>query len=574
MTTELSPRLESKGTRSSALWGRRKPTSLLVAAALAVPFAFGTATAAADGTDPASSTAYVQPTLLDQAADHPSSTFNVIVQGADGTTTAGVDQAVQDTADSVPGASDGTTAQYSVIDGVSAQLTGAEVIQLANDDSIDAIVPDLPVASTGAFQGSAANGYSNSQLWSSVAGVTSSWLSNAKAPTIAIVDSGIDSQRADFASRVIGQVNFAGSVDNSPGDGYGHGTLVAGIAAGQAPDYAGVAPTANLLSLDVMNDHGVGRTSSVIAAAQWIYKHRAQYNIKVANFSLTGSLPTSFQFDPLDKAVEKLWLSGVVVVTAAGNYGNANGPSGVPFAPGNDPLVLTVGAADTNGTLDTADDTVAPWSAWGYTPDGFAKPDLIAPGRHIAGPVPVNGVMTAEGSALGRSTGPGYMWMSGTSFAAPVVSGIAAYLMAIHPTWTPDQVKGALMGSASSTAAGMAGGVGEASATAAVAVTSPVNPNAGLDRFLMPDPLGSPTPVLDTASWSSAASSNASWSSASWSSASWSSASWSSASWSSASWASASWSSASWSSASWSSASWSSSTTASGLDPDATAASS
>ena len=55
-------------------------------------------------------------------------------------------------------------------------------------------------------------------------------------------------------------------------------------------------------------------------------------------------------YDPLDKAVEKLWLSGVVVVAAAGNYGVNGQPSGVLFAPGNDPFVITVGAADIGET--------------------------------------------------------------------------------------------------------------------------------------------------------------------------------------------------------------------------------
>ena len=166
-----------------------------------------------------------------------------------------------------------------------------------------------------------------------------------------------------------------------------------------------------------------------------------------------------------------------------------------------------------------------------------------------------------------RIVAPGYMWMSGTSFAAPVVSGIAADLLALHPLWTPDQVKGALMLTAAKTGAGAgvnALGVGEVQASAAMNVVAPPNPNSGLNGFIVSDANGGLT--FDAASWSSAAQANASWNSASWSSASWSSASWSSASWSSASWSSASWSSASWSSgqtidgclpdASWSSLIW------------------
>ena len=87
----------------------------------------------------------------------------------------------------------------------------------------------------------------------------------------------------------------------------------------------------------------------------------------------------SVLFDPLDQAVEKLWLNGIVVVAAAGNYGTAGAPSGVPFAPGNDPFIITVGAADIGSSVKAGDDTVAPFSAYGYTPDGFMKPDIRRP---------------------------------------------------------------------------------------------------------------------------------------------------------------------------------------------------
>ena len=84
-----------------------------------------------------------------------------------------------------------------------------------------------------------------------------------------------------------------------------------------------------------------------------------------------------------------------------------------------------------------------------------------------------------------RVTAPGYMWMSGTSFSAPVVSGAAAIVLAKNPNWTPDQVKGALMVSAKGLSqVGGAGGVGVIQANKAVAVDSPPNPNLGLDQFV------------------------------------------------------------------------------------------
>jgi len=330
---------------------------------------------------------------------------------------------------------------------------------------------------------------------------------------------------------------------------------VASIAANGGGTRTGAEPRANIVSLDVLDDNGNGVVSDVIAAFDWILAHKDEYNIRVANLSLNAG-GTAFWADPLDRAVESLWLNGVVVVVASGNYGTSAGPSGVVFSPANDPFVITVGASSTRQTVPVSDDYAADWSAWGYTNDGFFKPELAAPGRWMRGAVPASSTMKNQFPE--RAEGPDYMWMSGTSFAAPVVSGIAATILSRHPEWTPDQVKGALMvstGTPNGYISDGALGVGIVNGTAALATDGLVNPNAGLNQFVSTD--GSTgLPTFDGSAWMSVAMANASWNSASWSSASWSSASWSSASWSSASWSSASWSSASWSSASWSSASW------------------
>src|SRR5207237_996839 len=113
---------------------------------------------------------------------------------------------------------------------------------------------------------------------------------------------------------------------------------------------------------------------------------------------------------------------------------------------------------------------------------------------------------------LDHVVSPGYMQLSGTSFAAPVVAGTAAQIIARHPNWTPDQIKGALMLTARpiSAAAGKSGGVGEVTASRAVTVNNPPNPNKGLDRFLATDATTGST-VFDSASWVDTAKSNASW---------------------------------------------------------------
>jgi hypothetical protein len=400
-----------------------------------------------------------------------------------------------------------------------------------------------------------ASGFWNWQLWPYAVHADSLWDSTSRdgatAPTIAVVDSGVDSSLPGLDGVVTQQVTLTSLTQSAAADGYGHGSFVAQVAAGRAPGDAGAAPTAHVVSLDVMDDNGMAMTSDVIAAADWIYSHKDTDGIRVANFSLLGSSPSSFQYDPLDRALEKLWLSGVVVVTAAGNFAVDGAASDVPYAPANDPFTIAVGAADTAGTVSPVDDFAAPWSAYGHTLDGFAKPDLGAPGRYMVEQVPTGSTLYT--TRPDRIVAPGELQLSGTSFAAPVVSGLAADLLAAHPDWTPDQVKGALMLSAvqPGQSAPFALGVGEVDGGAAAAVADPPNPNAALDQFLVPDPAGGPTPVFDAASWGTAVQADASWGTASWGTASWGTASWGTASWGTTYWDSASWGTASWGTASW-----------------------
>jgi subtilisin family serine protease len=161
--------------------------------------------------------------------------------------------------------------------------------------------------------------------------------------------------------------------------------------------------------------------------------------------------------------------------------------------------------------------------------------------------------------ALERPTslvGSGYMQLSGTSFAAPIVSGAAAQILTARPSWTPDQVKGALMvtATAAPSAAPLSVGVGVVDVAKAVALSNAPNPNVALNKYLVSESDGSGK-VFDAAAWASTARTDAAWASAAWSSAAWSSAAWSSAAWSSAAWSSAAWASAAWSSAAWSSTS-------------------
>jgi serine protease AprX len=534
-------------SRSNALWGkggRGLVTALVAVLVVAAPLAAGARKGDGRTTQPVPTT-YVDPILMAKAEATPNELVKVIIQGKLGKGTAHADDAfhdVQDRFGSQP--AERVKDKYAFVNSVAATLRAKKVLRLAR-------IPGLTVTYDAPVKLSSTVTPTSTQLWPTASGVKPLW-SNRPAtgpvPTIAIVDSGIDKNRADFdmGARVIDEVVLTNLQPNSPGDGRGHGTFVAGIAAGNAPGRAGAAPQANLISLDVMDDHGMARTSDVIAAAEWIYANRAAKNIKVANFSLHSTMPSNFINDPLDRAVEKLWFGGVTVVAAAGNYGKADGPSGVPYAPGNDPFVITVGAVDLEGSVYVWNHDVPNWSAYGYTKDGFRKPELAAAGRYMIGPVPAAGTLrTAKPENV---VGSGSMRLSGTSFSAPVVAGAAAQLLIQHPNWTPDQIKGALMQRARHIpeAASGSAGVGEINAYRSTLLSNPPNPNAALNKFRRTNPLTGMT-EFDGTAWYAAAKASVSWDSVSWSDVSWSDVSWTDVSWADVSWSDVSWSDVSWS---------------------------
>jgi serine protease AprX len=532
-------------SRSNALWGkggRGLVTALVAVLVVAAPLAAGARKG--DGRNlQLAPTTYVDPILMAKAEATPNELVKVIIQGRLGKGTAHAVDAfhdVQDRSGSAP--AERVKDQYGFVSSVAVTLRAKKVLRLAR-------VPGLTVTFDAPVKLSSTP--TSNHLWTTASGVKPLWgnrPATGPMPAIAIVDSGIDKNRADFdlGARVIDDVVLTNLQPNSPGDGRGHGTFVAGIAAGSAPGQSGAAPQANLISLDVMDDQGMARTSDVIAAAEWIYANRASRNIKVANFSLHSTMPSNFINDPLDKAVEKLWFAGVTVVAAAGNYGTEDGPSGVPFAPGNDPFVITVGAVDLEGSVNVRRHDVPNWSAYGYTKDGFRKPELAAAGRYMIGPVP--GTATLRSAKPENVVGSGYMRLSGTSFAAPVVAGAAAQLAIQHPNWTPDQIKGALMQRARYIPEAPAGsaGVGEINAFRSTMLTTPPNPNAALNRFVKPSLLNG-TSEFDGTAWYAAAKASVSWDSVSWSDVSWSDVSWTDVSWSDVSWTDVSWSDVSWS---------------------------
>src|SRR5256714_14112677 len=547
----------SDDSRSNALWGkggRGLVTMMAAVLVLGIPLA---ASAGSNGsTGDSTQQTYVSPGMLIQADKHPNKTIHVIV------TSNGGELPKSQILDMTLGSVD---RKLGLIDGISLDLRSNRLAQLAKIPGLT-ITPDAPAHPTGLA-------FTSKQLWVPNTGIDKLWnapvanstktQSDLTAPTIAVVDSGVDASKvADFGARVVQQVNLTTLPNNSVGDGRGHGTFVAGIAAGQAPGYAGASPRSNIVSLDVMDDTGTARTSDGIAAAPWILADKDKYNIKVANFSLHASNSSSFTHDPLDKAVEKLWFSGVTVVAAAGNYGLPNGPSGVPYAPGNDPFVITVGAADMDGNPNPKDDTAPFWSAYGYTNDGFRKPEVAADGRYMVGPIPMTSTLASQKAS--NVVSPGYIQLSGTSFAAPIVAGIATQIIARNPSWGPDQIKGALMATARPTPSAGPGslGLGGGKASRAGTATNTPNPNKALEKFLAADPAGGSLPRFDAVSLSDTAKADGSRDAVSWADVSWGDPAvaagfWGRISWSDVSWAdSLSSADVSWADISWSDASY------------------
>ena len=242
---------------------------------------------------------------------------------------------------------------------------------------------------------------------------------NGSGVKIAILDTGIDPSHPDFfvdtqskiiASKSFVDYNFDGIPDEPVNDGHGHGTHVAGIAAGTGgylPFVKGVAPGAQLIVGKVLSDQGWGYYSWIISGIDWAVQQGAD----IISMSLGGT-PWQF-YDPLVAAVNNAYQQGVLVVVAAGNEGPDEFTVGTPgVAEG----ALTVGAH-----YIEMDDII--WfSSRGPTPNGTLKPDVTAPGVYIT-------AARANATYMGLPASYYHVIASGTSMATPHVSGFAAVLL-------------------------------------------------------------------------------------------------------------------------------------------------
>jgi serine protease AprX len=279
--------------------------------------------------------------------------------------------------------------------------------------------------------------------------------------TVAVLDSGLAKGHDDFTGSKVRY--FKDFVNNRSDryDDYGHGTHVAGILAGSGKDSdgkeMGVAPGAQLVVLKVLDSQGNGTLANVIAALDWLALNAQTLRVRVANLSF-GAKPTELPSkDPLALAAKALVDRGVVVVAAAGNNGELNGEKvwGGILSPADAPWVITVGASSSMGTLSRKDDQMASFSSRGPAVGRIAKPDIVASGVGIVAPIAREGSLFSLASAslvkvvcvtvgCPKSGSVEYMSMSGTSMAAPVVSGTVALMLQANPKLTPNLVKAIL----------------------------------------------------------------------------------------------------------------------------------
>ncbi|CAB4957287.1 MAG: S8 family serine peptidase [Actinobacteria bacterium] len=220
-----------------------------------------------------------------------------------------------------------------------------------------------------------------------------------------IIDTGVYTAHTQFTGRTASGYNTTSADTSDWTDCHGHGTHVAGTVAGTT---WGVAKSAIIIAVKVLNCSGSGTTSGVISGLDWIVTNHAVGVPAVANMSLGGGKSAA-----LEAAVANVVADGVTVVVAAGNETQ----NACYVSPAAEPTAITVGAT-------TSVDALAYYSNYG------SCVDILAPGSSI----------TSAGITSTTATAT----MSGTSMASPHVAGAAALYLGLNTSATPAQVVAAL----------------------------------------------------------------------------------------------------------------------------------
>ncbi|GID90594.1 hypothetical protein Adi01nite_00060 [Amorphoplanes digitatis] len=402
--------------------------------------------------------------------------------------------------------------------------------------------------------------------------------------TVAVIDTGV-ADVPDLAGKIADRVDLTGT---GAGDGFGHGTFMAGLIAGSGAAsggaYRGVAPGADIVDVKVADAGGHTDLVTVLRGVQWVSDHSSE--VDVVSLSLSSGSPLPYQIDPLNQALRGLWQRGIMVVVPTGN----DGPNaGTVSAPGNDPVLLSVGGLDEGGTATHSDDVVGTWSGRGPTWQGVSKPDLVAPGGHVVS-------LRSPGSVVDKTypqarVGSDYMRGSGTSMATAITSGIVAAALAENSKLRPDVIKDLFVGTTyaapglSRTEGGGSGGLDAATILAkagrwkssqaskqnaadAAAVGRDATNWAAFEKAMVdgnPDAAAAQWKKLSKASqdwaaraWASLDPAARAWADADWAARAWAGAGteWTARAWAARAWAARAWADADWSARAWADVDW------------------
>lgn len=273
-----------------------------------------------------------------------------------------------------------------------------------------------------------------------------------------------------------------------------HGMMTSVVAAGNGHlsdgFYRSIAPEANLVLVKIGKTGRIPE-SNIETGLRWVFENRHKYNIRIVNISAGGDFDQTYLQNALCQLVEQVVKAGLTVVCAVGNAGMLPGHPVLP--PASAPSCIAVGGLDDQNSLDRARRGMYR-SSYGPTIDGLQKPEVIAPGIWVAGPI-LPHTPTADQAGLysqlddaaddelreiilahaavdkdiyaardlslsilrqlitiklreGNVINEHYKFVDGTSFAAPIVSSIVACMLEANPKLTPQQVKRILIDSA------------------------------------------------------------------------------------------------------------------------------
>ncbi|MEO6808172.1 MAG: S8 family serine peptidase [Isosphaeraceae bacterium] len=242
-----------------------------------------------------------------------------------------------------------------------------------------------------------------------------------KGMTVAVIDTGVNYHHEAFGDgfgpgfKVEGGWDFGDNDADPDATSWQHGTAVAGILASSDPAHPGVAPDANIIALRVFGNDNNGDFNKIANALQWVIDHHTEYGISAVNLSITdGNNYANDQFSRdgsigqrVNSKIQTLKSLNIAVVSASGN--SFSGQQGMGFT-AILPDTISVTGTDVNDRL--ASDAQRLGSGVG----GAAATDIAAPSIGVTGPIEGNGFST----------------LSGTSFAAPQVTGAVVLLQQIY----------------------------------------------------------------------------------------------------------------------------------------------